>query len=277
MQDIAVDFPCILRYLLVDSALPLHSTLACWSSLMRKPSGKVSVANVRVFVAESSQLNCQLVERALRPKRNRIDVIGSAVQSGEALAFLQENQPDIAVVSAHFQDGALAGYRFLREVRTVTARTRSVMLLHSREHELIVDAFRCGARGVVFRDEPLEVLCKCIHAVHHGQVWANSETMRYIIDALSKTMPVRLRDPRRVHFLSKREADIARLVAEGLNNEDISVELEITEHTVRNNLFHIFEKIGVSTRVELVLYWLQRPSDGSSAESALSKKAATAD
>lgn len=245
---------------------------------MPKPSRRSSLTNVRVFVAESNPLNCQLVERALRPKRNGIDVVGSAVDGGEALAFLRENQPDVAVVSAHFQNSALAGYRFLREVRTVTARTRSVMLLHCRDHELVVDAFRCGARGVVFRDEPLEVLCKCIHAVHHGQVWANSETMRYIIDALSKTMPVRLRDSRRVHFLSKREASIARLVAEGLNNEDIALQLEITGHTVRNNLFHIFEKLGVSTRVELVLYWLQQQSTSSSAEFGIqSKETATAD
>lgn len=240
---------------------------------MGKSLRRGSVANVRVFILESNSLNCQLVERALRPKRNGISVIGSAVHGGEALAFLRENQPDVAVVSAHIQNSALAGYRFLREVRTVTTRTRSVMLLHTRDHELVVDAFRCGARGVVFRDEPLEVLCKSIHAVHHGQVWANSETMRYIIDALSKTMPVRLRDPRRLHFLSKREAGIARLVAEGLNNEDIALQLEITEHTVRNNLFHIFEKLGVSTRVELVLYWLQQQSNAASTEFALPSKA----
>ncbi|MGH9733175.1 MAG: response regulator transcription factor [Candidatus Acidiferrales bacterium] len=102
--------------------------------------------------------------------------------------------------------------------------------------------------------------------------------MRYIIDALSKTMPVRLRDPRRVRFLSKREAGIAGLVAEGLNNDDIALQLEITEHTVRNNLFHIFEKLGVSTRVELVLYWLQQQANASSAEFAIpTKEVATAD
>lgn len=245
---------------------------------MRKPSWKKPVANVNVFVAESSPLNCQLVVRALRPKRNRINIIGSAVRAEDALAFLLQHQPHIAVISSQFQDSALAGYRVLRDVWSVSPRTRSVMLLHSRDHELVVDAFRCGARGVVFRDEPLEILCKCIHAVHHGQVWANSETMRHVVEALSKTMPVRLRDPRRVNLLSKREADVARLVSEGLNNKDISLQLEIAEHTVRNYLFHIFEKLGVSTRVELVLYCLQQQTSRSSAEFPLqAKNAATAD
>ncbi len=245
---------------------------------MRKSSWKRPVANVSVFVAESSPLNSQLVARALRAKRNRIDIIGSAVHADDALAFLQQNQPDIAVISSQFQDSALAGYRVLRDVSNASPRTRSVMLLHSRDHELVVDAFRCGARGVVFRDEPLEILCKCIHAVHHGQVWANSETMRHVIEALAKTMPVRLRDPRRANLLSKREADVARLVAEGLNNKDISQQLELAEHTVRNYLFHIFEKLGVSTRVELVLYCLQQQASRSSAEFGLQvKKATTAD
>jgi DNA-binding NarL/FixJ family response regulator len=61
------------------------------------------------------------------------------------------------------------------------------MLLDSRERDLVIDAFRCGARGVVFRDEPLETLGKCIHAVHRGQVWANSQQLGYILEALSLT------------------------------------------------------------------------------------------
>lgn len=58
-------------------------------------------------------------------------------------------------------------------------------------------------------------------------------------------------------LLSKREADVVRLVSEGLSNREISVQLKLSEHTVRNYLFHVFDKIGVSTRVELVLYCLQ--------------------
>lgn len=235
-----------------------------------------SATNVGVFIVESSQLNCQLIERALRPKANRIEVIGSAVRTEEALAALREAWPDVAVISAQLQDSALAGYRVIRDLRVTAARTKGVMLLHSRDHDLVVDAFRCGARGVVFRDEPLEILCKCIHAVHHGQVWANSETMRQIVDSLSTTMPAHLRDERRIALLSKREADVTRLVAEGLNNKEISVELAVSEHTIRNHLFHIFDKLGVSTRVELVLYWLQQQAKGTADFGLQTNKAAHA-
>ncbi len=131
------------------------------------------------------------------------------------------------------------------------------MLLASREPNLIVDAFRCGAHGVVFRDEPLEVLGKCIHAVNGGQVWANSQLLGYLLEALTHATHFHLRDGRYMGLLSKREIDIVQLVAEGLTNRAVSAELRLSEHTVRNYLFRIFDKLGVSTRVELVLYCFQ--------------------
>jgi DNA-binding NarL/FixJ family response regulator len=230
---------------------------------MRKTLSGTSAGTVDVFVVESSPLNCQLVERALRAKRNHIQVAGSAVSAEDAMTGLRQLQPHVAVVSAQMHGAGLGGYRILQDMRLGTPRTKGVMLLQSRDHDLVVDAFRCGARGVVFRDEPLETLCKCIHAVHSGQVWANSETMRHLVDALGKTMPPHPRDARRIELLSKREADVARLVADGMNNKEISGELAIAEHTVRNYLFHIFDKLGVSTRVEVVLYWMHQRSNGS--------------
>jgi len=122
---------------------------------------------------------------------------------------------------------------------------------------LVIDAFRSGAHGVIFRDEPLETLSKCIHAVHQGQVWANSQHLGYLLETLAQVKPLRLQDARGTNLLSPREERVVHLVAEGLTNRQISTELELSEHTVRNYLFKIFDKLGVSTRVELVLYCLQ--------------------
>jgi two-component system, NarL family, nitrate/nitrite response regulator NarL len=221
-------------------------------------------ASVRVLIAESSQMNCQLVENAFRPKRTRVNVIGTAVRGTDVLALLKETKPDVAVISAQLQEGALEGYRVLREMHQTNMRTRAIMLLNSRDRELVIEAFRCGARGVVFRDEAVDILGKCIHAVNHGQVWANSESMRSLVDALGQTTG-RFRDTRGIKRLSKRERDVVRLVAEGLSNREISRHLGLSEHTVRNYLFHVFDKLGVSTRVELVLYCLQdrQPAEGS--------------
>ena len=214
-------------------------------------------ADVRVLIAESGQMNCQLLENAMRPKSRHVTVVANAFRGREALEAAKETQPDVAVISTQLQEGALEGYRVLRELRQAHARTRAIMLLSSRDRELVLDAFRCGARGVVFRDEAIEILVKSIHAVHHGQVWANSESMRSLIEALGQALPIRFRDSRGIERLSKREADVVRLVAEGLSNKDISAQLKLSEHTVRNYLFHVFDKLGVSTRVELVLYCLR--------------------
>jgi DNA-binding NarL/FixJ family response regulator len=217
-----------------------------------------SRSSVNVLVAEASFLHCQLVENIFRPKRTGIVVVACSVDSSDALARIKEHQPDILVVSARLQQGPLEGYRVLRELQLLQSRTRAVMLLDSRERDLVVDAFRCGAHGVVFRDEPIETLGKCIHVVHRGQVWANSENLGYLLEALGKAAPLRFQDSNAAaRLLTKRELDVVRLVAEGLTNRDISTQLGLSEHTIRNYLFRVFDKLGVSTRVELVLYCLQ--------------------
>jgi DNA-binding NarL/FixJ family response regulator len=217
---------------------------------------------VRIFIAEANHMNCQLVERALRTRRNRLTVIGSAVSSDRAFALLNETAPDVIIVSAQLKEGPLEGYRVLRQVRSLQSRTRAIMLLDSREPEFVVDAFRCGARGVIFRDEPFETLGKCIRAVHKGQIWADSQQLGYLVDALGQALPLRLQDAHGIDLLSKREEDVVRLVAQGLMNREISVQLGLSEHTIRNYLFRVFDKLGVSTRVELVLYYLQERQNG---------------
>jgi DNA-binding NarL/FixJ family response regulator len=218
---------------------------------------QTSQSCVNVVIAEANRLNCQLVESAFRVRRMGVAIVASAIESQRALVLLKDREPDIAVISSQLGDGPLEGYRLLRELRSLQSRTRCVMLLTSREPDLIVDAFRCGARGVVFRDEPLEVLGKCIHAVNGGQIWANSQLLGYVLEALAHAAHFDLRDARGMGLLSKREMDIVRLVAEGLTNRAVSQELGLSEHTVRNYLFRIFDKLGVSTRVELVLYCFQ--------------------
>jgi DNA-binding NarL/FixJ family response regulator len=207
-------------------------------------------------IAEASQLNCQLVASAFRPKRSRVSVIALAIGAHQTLAVLKEREPDVAIISAQLESGPLDGYHILRELHALQSKTRAILLMDSRDRDLVIDAFKCGARGVVFRDEPLETLAKCIHAVHRGQIWANSLHLGYLLEVLSQ-MPLRLHDAHGAELLSKREGEVVRLVSEGLTNRGISTQLGLSEHTIRNYLFRIFDKLGVSTRVELVLYCVQ--------------------
>lgn len=213
---------------------------------------------VSVLIAESNQLNCQLIQSVFRRGRQKVVVAGATVDTDQALSVLKDRQPDVAIISPRLVSGPADGFALVRHIHSLKLRTRVIMLLDSRERELIVDAFRFGAHGVVFRDEPLRIITKCIHAVHSGQIWANSLYVGYLIEALKRAMPLANGDFSAAERLTKRERDIASLIAEGLTNRDIANRLGLTENTVRNYLQHVFDKVGRSSRAELMLYWIQR-------------------
>ena len=102
---------------------------------------QVRSSALSVFIAEANRMNCQLVERALRSRRNRLTIIGSAVCSKRALALVVEGKPDVVVLSAQLKEGPLEGYRVLRQLRALQSRTRAIMLLDSRERDFVIDAF----------------------------------------------------------------------------------------------------------------------------------------
>ena len=137
-------------------------------------------------------------------------------------------------------------------------QTRAVVLLDHPERALVVDAFRSGARGVFSRAESLNELCKCISSVHQGQIWANSDQLHFVLEALIDATPLRVIDSKRRYLLAARENEVANLVAEGMTNRDVAQKLGVGEHTVSNYLFRIYEKLGISSRVELALYVIRQ-------------------
>jgi DNA-binding NarL/FixJ family response regulator len=142
-----------------------------------------------------------------------------------------------------------------------------VLLLDNYDRELVVNSLRAGARGLFcLASMPFKSLCRCITSVHQGQYWTNTEQMRYVIDALSIGPSVRLINSRGQVVLTPREEQTVNLVTEGLNNREIARELNLKENTVKKSLLRIYDKLGVSNRVELVLYalshWQARPPEG---------------
>src|SRR5208337_3670369 len=115
--------------------------------------------------------------------------------------------------------------------------TRVIVMLKSAQRDLVLDAFRAGAKGVFCRAEPLAALCKCIRVVQEGQIWANSHQLNFIVDALAHALPFRVTSTKGKYLLAKREQEVANLVAEGLMNRDIAQKLGLSEHTISNYLF----------------------------------------
>ena len=133
------------------------------------------------------------------------------------------------------------------------------MLFDTWNDDLIVHAFRSGAMGVFCRSEKsLDMLWKCISAVHEGQVWANKVQMQLLLRTLRKVTSIRPHSSPAMNLLAMREIQVANHVAEGLTTKEIAKRLSITEHTVSNYLFRIYNKLGISSRVELVLYIMKQ-------------------
>jgi len=221
---------------------------------------------LKVFVADSSSMGCQLMVRALQQSCQPIKVVGSATESMEIIKGLSANRSDVAIISADLRDGPLTGFRAVREARACCPQIRIVMLVDSPRRDLVVEGFRAGADGVFSRDESFEMLCKCIRAVCGGQVWARSDQLRFVTEALATSSAEPVKNGNGTHVLTKREEEIVQVVAEGLTNRDIARQLNLTEHTVRNYLFRIFNKLGTSNRLELALYVIKQrgASQGSS-------------
>jgi len=208
---------------------------------------------ISLLIAEHSRMGCNLMETALRRCRH-ITVAASAVESTEFMEAYRTSNPDVCIISSGLKDGPTAGFRAARELRELSRSVSIIMLLEAAERALVIEAFRSGARGILTRDDPFELLPKCIQKVHEGQVWANSEQLKFIIESVAENSPKAITDARGATLLTNRELSLVQLVAEGRTNRDISRELHLSEHTVRNYLFRIFNKLGVSTRLELALY-----------------------
>jgi two-component system nitrate/nitrite response regulator NarL len=129
-----------------------------------------------------------------------------------------------------------------------------VILLNQSTHDSVINAFRSGARGVFSRQQPVAELLDCVEHVRKGFIWAGAQETALLLDAISllpsPDAPMAIESS----TLSVRELQVVKCAARGKTNKVIAGELGLSEHTVKNYLFRIFEKLGVSNRVELLFY-----------------------
>ncbi len=211
---------------------------------------------ISVLVADSNQTQSQLLCGALR-RQGAFKVGTCQSELSDCLATLGADPSDVLLVADGIADDRERLYEFLRGVHSSYPNIAMVLLLDDYDRELVVNSLRSGARGLFcLAAMPFKALCRCITSVHQGQYWTNTEQMRYVIDALSVAPSARLINSRGQVVLTPREEQTVNLVTEGLNNREIARELNLKENTVKKSLLRIYDKVGVSNRVELVLYAL---------------------
>ena len=213
---------------------------------------------IRVLVADSNQMACRLLSDALS-KEPGLLVVGSAMDFDSLLRSLQATHADIALVSATLPGGPLRARSGASPVQSPLPSCPWVLLVDDSEPHVIVSAFRAGAKGVFSRSQTdIRMLAKCVRRVTEGQVWVDSQQMLYLLEAIRGGSPQDANAANMPPKLTRREESVVRCVVQGLVNREIAEKLRLSEHTIKNYLFRIFDKLGVSNRVELALYAVAR-------------------
>ena len=228
---------------------------------------ELSNGRVRVLIADADLMSAHLLAAELARGRQDISIAGVSSGSAETIRELEKLQPDVALINTHLEDGQMTGYRVLQSLPAACPKAAAIMMLPVGDRELVIDAFRGGARGIFCRVHALKMLSKCIRTVHGGQIWANNQDLIFLLEFLTKLKPLRfVKSNGGMRLLTPREARVVRLLAEGMSTREISQKAGVTEHTIRNYLSSIYDKVGVSNRVELALYATNREDTGSPIE-----------
>jgi DNA-binding NarL/FixJ family response regulator len=216
-------------------------------------------SNIRVIMADASAMKCQLLNKEFHRRRWGIDVVRVAFDTRGLLKAVAEAKPDVVITHTNLRDGIHTGLRVVRQIRMSHPGIHVILLLDNNNRDHVVEAFRCGAHGVFCGDETLDAVRKCVEAVSRGEIWASNKQIRFLLEALSQPSSAQLPQGKNDNLLTPREEEVVRLVSEGLSNKDISVQLNLSEHTVRNYLYKIFDKVGISSRIELILRSFNNP------------------
>lgn len=218
-------------------------------------SARVSISTtIGVLVADSNQMQCQLLVGALR-RRPEFRVSSCGVDMNLILRAVADFQVDVILMNADHPKLAGQDMANVRRLHLAHPQIAKVLVLTESNRDSVVNAFRSGVKGLFcFADYPFRLLCKCIQSVHQGQVWANSQQLQYLVETVTQVPSLRVVNAHGVGLLTPREEQVVALVADGLSNREVARELGLSEHTVKKYVFHIFDKLGMSSRVELALY-----------------------
>src|SRR5437763_4804815 len=209
---------------------------------------------ITVLIADSNRMQAQLLSSALR-RRSEFRITTCPVDMSSILQAVTSSAARVVVLSLNHSASVASQMASMRRVHLAHPNVAKVLLVESYDRELVVNAFRSGVRGIFsISDAHFRLLCRCIQRVTGGQIWANTEQMSFLMELIAEVPSLRVLNSSGQALLTPREEQVVALVAEGLSNRETARELNLSEHTVKKYLFRIFDKLGISSRVELVLY-----------------------
>ena len=204
---------------------------------------------IRVLMADDHVIFRQGVRKLLE-EEDDISIVGEAANGNECVLMMANVKPDILLLDLNMPDKD--GLTVLEELNFDSLPTQVIVLTATEDDREAVRAMRLGARGIVLKQSASDLLVKSIRRVYSGEIWLDNRITAEVIKAFAKSSDGEAR--RDKPLLSDRESQIMRLVAQGQRNKEIGQNLFISEQTVKNHVHNIFDKLGVSDRLELALY-----------------------
>ncbi len=209
---------------------------------------------VRIVIADDHPIFRDGLRRLLETESD-LKVIGEASDGGEAVKMARQLKPDIMLLDLSMPKQT--GMDALRELTNAanSQPVRVILLTAAAEKRQIVEALQLGARGVVLKDSATQLLLKSIHTVMAGEYWVGRESVSNLVQYLRTLVQSSGEEAKQKKFgLTPRELEIVSAVVAGYSNKEIAEYFKISEDTVKHHLSNIFDKLGVSTRLELALF-----------------------
>jgi DNA-binding NarL/FixJ family response regulator len=216
---------------------------------------------IRVLVADDHTIFREGLCRLLEAEED-MTVVGEAGNGSECLTLVRKLKPDILLLDLSMPD--VNGLTVLSELGGAESSIRTIVLTASEEERDYVETVRRGARGIVLKAAATERLLEGIRKVHQGEIWIDQRVAADVMQAMSQPGGTRVSRTGK-DLLTPREGEIVGLVTQGFRNKEIAEKLSISEQTVKNHLQNIYDKLGVSDRLELALYALHHRLGGGAA------------
>jgi two-component system nitrate/nitrite response regulator NarL len=180
------------------------------------------------------------------------EVVGEAADGDEAITQTLELEPDILLLDV--QMPRLPGLEAMRAIMNGTPTVKIILLTSLISTQQIIEALQIGARGIVIKDALSDHLQTAVRTVVAGDYWIGGKRVVNLVSALHTLMQQAAVPTRKTYGLTPRELEVVGCIVEGCSNRDIAKQFSLSEETVKRHLSNIFDKTGVSTRLELALF-----------------------